>query len=109
MLMAATSWARAAISGLENVPSQMRDFLRGSRISDTHLPQFRIRTPRYIGCLLPSLCLFDTPASCVFRDEAEAQTEGEGEGEEAEREELLQLSTSELFSSMDIDENDGPV
>lgn len=46
MLIAATSWARAAISGVENVPSQMRDFLRGSRISDTHLPQFRIRTPR---------------------------------------------------------------
>lgn len=46
MLRAATSCARAAISGVENVPSQMRDFLRGSRISDTHLPQLRIRTPR---------------------------------------------------------------
>ncbi|CAL9175621.1 unnamed protein product [Musa hybrid cultivar] len=46
MLSAATSWARAAISGVGNVPSQMRDFLRGSRISDTHFPQFRIRTPR---------------------------------------------------------------
>lgn len=46
MLKAATSWARAAISGEGKVPSQMRDFLRGSRISDTHLPQFRIRTPR---------------------------------------------------------------
>jgi hypothetical protein len=29
------------------VPSQMRDFLRGSRISDTHFPHARIRTPRY--------------------------------------------------------------
>lgn len=46
MLKAATSCARAAISGVGKVPSQMRDFLRGSRISDTHLPQFRIRTPR---------------------------------------------------------------
>ena len=57
MLSAATSCARAAISGVENVPSQMRDFLRGSRISDTHLPQLRIRTPRYTGCLLHSLGL----------------------------------------------------
>nr|ACR37237.1 unknown [Zea mays] len=31
----------------------MRDFLRGSRISDTHLPQLRRRTPRYDGCLYP--------------------------------------------------------
>lgn len=46
MLNAATSWARAAISGVGKVPSQMRDFFRGSRISDTHLPQFLIRTPR---------------------------------------------------------------
>ncbi len=46
MLKAATSWARAAISGVGKVPSQMRDFLRGSRISETHLPQFRMRTPR---------------------------------------------------------------
>lgn len=46
MLRAATSWARAAISGDGKVPSQMRDFFRGSRISETHLPQLRIRTPR---------------------------------------------------------------
>jgi len=45
MLRAATSCARAAISGVAKVPSHMRDFLRGSRISDTHLPQLRIRTP----------------------------------------------------------------
>lgn len=46
MLKAATSCARAAISGEGKVPSQMRDFFRGSRISDTHLPQFLILTPR---------------------------------------------------------------
>ena len=45
MLKAATSWARAAISGVAKVPSQIRDFLRGSRISDTHFPQVRILTP----------------------------------------------------------------
>ncbi|KAJ0524050.1 hypothetical protein HanIR_Chr10g0500341 [Helianthus annuus] len=42
---AATSCARAAISGLAKVPSQIRDFFLGSRISDTHLPHARIRTP----------------------------------------------------------------
>lgn len=46
MLRAATSWARAAISAVGNVPSHIRDFLRGSRISETHLPQFLILTPR---------------------------------------------------------------
>lgn len=50
ILMAATSWARAAISGVEKVPSQIRDFLRGSLISDTHFPQLRMRTPLYSGC-----------------------------------------------------------
>lgn len=45
MDIAATSWALAAISGLEKVPSQIRVFFLGSRISDTHLPQVRIRTP----------------------------------------------------------------
>lgn len=45
MDIAATSWARAAISGVEKVPSQIRDFFLGSRISDTHLPHVRIRTP----------------------------------------------------------------
>lgn len=54
MLRAATSWALAAISGVRNVPSQMRDFFLGSRISDTHFPQFLMRTPRYTGCLLVS-------------------------------------------------------
>ena len=37
MLNAAMLWARAAISGVENVPSQIRFFFLGSRISDTHL------------------------------------------------------------------------
>lgn len=51
MLRAATSWALAAISGVGKVPSHILDFLRGSRISDTHLPQFLMRTPRYTGFL----------------------------------------------------------
>jgi hypothetical protein len=55
MASAATSWARAAISAVGNVPNQMRDFFRGSRISDTHFPQLRRRTPRYDGCLKPLL------------------------------------------------------
>uniref|UniRef100_A0A8R7TLH2 Uncharacterized protein n=1 Tax=Triticum urartu TaxID=4572 RepID=A0A8R7TLH2_TRIUA len=45
MASVATSCARAAISAVAKVPSQMRDFLRGSLISDTHLPQLRMRTP----------------------------------------------------------------
>ncbi|RID59540.1 hypothetical protein BRARA_F02761 [Brassica rapa] len=46
MLKAATSCARAAISGEGNVPSHIRDFFLGSLISDTHFPQFLFRTPR---------------------------------------------------------------
>ena len=45
MLNAATSWARAAISGVENVPSQIRFFFLSCWISDTHLPHVLIRTP----------------------------------------------------------------
>ncbi|RYQ87418.1 hypothetical protein Ahy_B09g094933 [Arachis hypogaea] len=45
MHKAATSCALAAISGVAKVPSQILDFLRGSRISETHLPQLRLRTP----------------------------------------------------------------
>lgn len=56
--MAAASWALAAISGVAKVPSQIRDFFRGSRISDTHFPHARIRTPRNTGCLLLSLTRF---------------------------------------------------
>ncbi|KAL2346940.1 hypothetical protein Fmac_000940 [Flemingia macrophylla] len=58
MLSAATSCALAAISGVGNVPSHIRDFFRGSRISDTHFPQLRMRTPRYTGCLLESRMRF---------------------------------------------------
>lgn len=57
MLKAATSWARAAISGVEKVPSQIRFFFLGSRISDTHFPHVRIRTPLNTGCLLLLLVL----------------------------------------------------
>nr|GEZ59411.1 hypothetical protein [Tanacetum cinerariifolium] len=52
MQRAATSCARAAISGSENVPSQIRDFFLGSRISETHFPHARIRTPRFSLCYL---------------------------------------------------------
>lgn len=52
MASAATSCARAAISGVWKVPSQILDFFLGSRISDTHFPHCRIRTPRYVGCSL---------------------------------------------------------
>lgn len=55
MDMAATSWARAAISGVAKVPNQIRDFFLGSRISDTHLPHALIRTPTYETSVLPPL------------------------------------------------------
>ncbi|KAH0456757.1 hypothetical protein IEQ34_014664 [Dendrobium chrysotoxum] len=42
---AATSWARAAISAVGNVPSHMRDFLLGSRTSQTQRSALRQRTP----------------------------------------------------------------
>ncbi|WVY90412.1 hypothetical protein V8G54_035926 [Vigna mungo] len=58
MLSAATSCALAAISGVGNVPSHILDFFRGSRISDTHFPQFLMRTPRYTGCLFESRLRF---------------------------------------------------
>ncbi|RYR20830.1 hypothetical protein Ahy_A03g014458 [Arachis hypogaea] len=57
MARAATSWARAAMSGVAKVPSQMRFFLRGSLISETHLPHALILTPLYTGCLLLFLLL----------------------------------------------------
>jgi hypothetical protein len=57
--------------------SQMRDFLRGSRISDTHLPQDRIRTPRYVGCFrslrsrfLPPLAVMPLELSPELGDDA---------------------------------------
>jgi hypothetical protein len=62
------------------VPSQMRDFLRGSLISDTHLPQLRMRTPRYVGCRPPSL-----RARFFGDDEEEEEEEDEdGDGEVGE-------------------------
>ena len=42
---AATSYARAAISGVGKVPSQILVFFLGSLISDTHFPCFRRLTP----------------------------------------------------------------
>jgi hypothetical protein len=80
MASAATSCARAAISAVAKVPSQMRDFLRGSLISDTHLPQLRMRTPRYVGCRPPSL------RARFFGDDDEEEEEeededGDGDGE----------------------------
>jgi hypothetical protein len=49
------------------VPSQMRDFLRGSRISDTHFPHARIRTPRYAGLRpLPRLLFRPPPIFCTL-------------------------------------------
>lgn len=130
MLKAATSCARAAISGVENVPSQMRDFLRGSRISDTHLPQLRIRTPRYTACLLLSLLLlllllllssqlqsislaFLLGAAVVvvvlfgkdwelglFLDDELDELEGEDGDDEEVDEFVLELVASELFDSV---------
>ena len=129
MLKAATSCARAAISGVENVPSQMRDFLRGSRISDTHLPQLRIRTPRYTACLLLLLLLlvllllssqlqsislaFLLGAAVVvvvlfgkdwelglFLDDELDELEGEDGDDEEVDEFVLELVASELFDSV---------
>lgn len=101
MLNAATSWALAAISGVGKVPSQIRDFLRGSRISDTHLPQFRILTPRYTGCLLESRILFiffDSGSGFeeLGRDWVEPGEDGDDEEEEPE---LELLSVSEFSGS----------
>lgn len=96
MLRAATSWARAAISGVGKVPSQMRDFFRGSRISDTHLPQFLIRTPRYTGCLLESLPRFAFFASGSVPGSTVPAPPGE-DGEEEE--ELVLVSLSEFDGS----------
>nr|KYP74918.1 hypothetical protein KK1_007614 [Cajanus cajan] len=48
--IAATSCARAAISAVGKVPSQILVFLLGSRTSHTHLPESLLLTPRYTGC-----------------------------------------------------------
>ncbi|RDY10752.1 hypothetical protein CR513_04685, partial [Mucuna pruriens] len=47
--IAATSCARAAISGVGKVPSQILVFLLGSLTSHTHLSEFLFLTPRYTG------------------------------------------------------------
>ncbi|KAG6634141.1 hypothetical protein CIPAW_12G098700 [Carya illinoinensis] len=47
---AATSCARAAISGVGYVPSHILEVLLGSRTSQTHLFLFLLLTPRYTGC-----------------------------------------------------------
>ena len=72
MLSAATSCALAAISAVGNVPSHILDFFRGSRISDTHFPQFRMRTPRYTGCLFESRLRFS-----VFEPNGAAAPDGD--------------------------------
>jgi hypothetical protein len=43
----AASKAAAAMAAVAKEPSQMRLFLPGSRISDTHFPHRRRRTPLY--------------------------------------------------------------
>jgi hypothetical protein len=71
------------------VPSQTRDFLRGSVISDTHFPHARIRTPRYDGAavvaaadvsgsrarfrLLLHCCFLPPPASSDLGEHEDAE------------------------------------
>uniref|UniRef100_A0A0A9D1S9 Uncharacterized protein n=1 Tax=Arundo donax TaxID=35708 RepID=A0A0A9D1S9_ARUDO len=100
MASAATSWARAAISAVAKVPSQMRDFLRGSRISETHLPQARMRTPRYVGwCpslrrrfLVAAVASEDDAVVAVAVGDAGASAEEEVVGSEAEKEESMAMA-----------------
>lgn len=111
MLKAATSCALAAISGVGNVPSHMRDFLRGSRISETHFPQFRMRTPRYTGCLLESRMRFiflesgSSPLACGTESEffTALPLLEDGVGEDGEvggdENEFELLSVSEFWGS----------
>ena len=56
LMLIATTWALATISGVGKVLSHMHDFLCGSQISETHLPQFLIWTPQYT-VFLPMLWL----------------------------------------------------
>jgi hypothetical protein len=65
----------------------MRDFLRGSLISDTHFPHARIRTPRYDGAagadvsasrgrfrlLLLLQCCFLPPVSSALGEHEDAE------------------------------------
>ncbi|KAK8634138.1 hypothetical protein V6N13_014967 [Hibiscus sabdariffa] len=57
MLKATTSCARAAISGVGKVSSPMCDILRGSQISNTHLPNFTFRQCDKCAC---SILLFSS-------------------------------------------------
>lgn len=66
MASAATSCARAAISAVGYVPSQILDFFLGSLISDTHFPHVLSLTPLNFGVdssdslsvVVVLLCLF---------------------------------------------------
>lgn len=53
----AASYALAAISAVGNDPSQIRVRLFGSRISETHFPHVRIRTPLYTLVLIGEFAL----------------------------------------------------
>ena len=57
----------------------MRVVLRGSRISDTHLPP-RIRIPRYFGCLLADTGWLDDPPADVAAVAVELEVRGVGNG-----------------------------
>jgi len=62
-----------------NVPSQILFFFRGSRISDTHFPHVRIRTPLYTECLLLLLLLLLLLSLARFL-ELDDEDEEDGEG-----------------------------
>uniref|UniRef100_A0A5K1G602 Uncharacterized protein n=1 Tax=Nymphaea colorata TaxID=210225 RepID=A0A5K1G602_9MAGN len=69
---AATSCARAAISGVGNDPSHILDFFLGSLISDTHRPHRLLLTPLYTGCFVdppppPSPPLPSIAGTSIFR------------------------------------------
>ena len=83
IVSAATSWARAAISAVAKVPSQIRFFFRGSRISDTHLPHVRIRTPLYTECLLLLFLLLLLSLARFL----ELDDDGDGDGDNDDEEE----------------------
>lgn len=65
----------------------MRDFLRGSRISDTHFPQLRMRTPLYTGCLL-----LEPRLRFNFEEEDVVVGGGDGDGENGNEFEVLSAS-----------------
>ncbi|WVZ15510.1 hypothetical protein V8G54_013076 [Vigna mungo] len=81
IVSAATSCARAAISAVAKVPSQIRFFFRGSRISDTHFPHVRILTPLYTECLLSLPVLLPLLSLALPRF---LELDDDDDGEEAE-------------------------